>query len=141
MVPTVMDTEKSNVEFGTITDADLPSKTYKMQLGSDRVVNYTDGKDAIKQAIFKIVNTERYTHNAIYSNNYGIELKELYGMPMAYCLPEVERRIREALTWDERITDIQNYTTEIKGRTMSVSFTAVTIFGEVSVDGLEVILQ
>lgn len=50
-----------------------PSKTYKMILKTqDSVRGYTEHLEAMKQAIYKILNTERYQY-VMYSWNYGIE--------------------------------------------------------------------
>ena len=37
-----------------------PTHTYKMNLASELVRGYTDYQEAMKQAIYKILNTERY---------------------------------------------------------------------------------
>lgn len=105
--------------------------TYKMNLKGELVRGYTDGQEAIKQAIYKILNTERYQY-VMYSWNYGIELLDLYGEPVSYVCPELERRITEALTWDERIKSVDNFEFNIsKKGEIHVTFTAHTIFGDV----------
>ena len=91
-----------------------PSKTYFMNLEKYRIVGTVDGIESIPQAIFKILYTERSTYLA-YSDNYGIELMDLYGMPTTYILPELERRIKEALEWDSRIESVDNFEFELKG--------------------------
>lgn len=108
-----------------------PTHTYKMNLESELVRGYTDGQEAIKQAIYKILNTERYQY-IMYSWNYGVELLDLYGEPISYVCPELERRITEALTWDDRIKSVDNFEFNIskKGEIL-VTFTAHTIFGDV----------
>lgn len=108
-----------------------PTHTYKMNLESELVRGYTDGQEAMKQAIYKILNTERYQY-IMYSWNYGIELLDLYGEPVSYVCPELERRITEALTWDDRIKSVDNFEFNIskKGEIL-VTFTAHTIFGDV----------
>lgn len=108
-----------------------PTHTYKMNLESNLIRGYTDGQEAMKQAIYKILNTERYQY-IMYSWNYGIELLDLYGEPVSYVCPELERRITEALTWDERIKSVDNFEFDIstKGE-VHVYFTAHTIFGDV----------
>ena len=53
-----------------------PTYTYKMHLKSGTVQGYTDGQDAMRQAIYKILSTERYQY-AMYSWNYGVELLDL----------------------------------------------------------------
>ena len=108
-----------------------PTHTYKMNLASELVRGYTDNQEAMKQAIYKILNTERYQY-VIYSWNYGIELLDLYGEPVSYVCPELERRITEALTWDDRIKSVDNFEFNIskKGEIL-VTFTAHTVFGDV----------
>lgn len=108
-----------------------PTHTYKMNLESNLTRGYTDGQEAMKQAIYKILNTERYQY-VMYSWNYGIELLDLYGEPVSYVCPELERRIREALTWDDRIQTVDNFEFNIskKGEIL-VTFTAHTVFGDV----------
>lgn len=141
MIPdsTVDKSDSIEQEFPLIEEKDLPSKTYKMLFEKYRVRNYAEAIEAMKQAIFKIVNTERYIYNQVYSNNYGIELRDLFGMPMSYVVPEVQRRITEALLWDERITNVTNFTFDIsKKKNLLVSFTAETIFGDIDYLNLEV---
>lgn len=108
-----------------------PTHTYKMNLESNLIRGYTDGQEAMKQAIYKILNTERYQY-VMYSWNYGIELLDLYGEPVSYACPELERRITEALTWDDRIQSVDNFEFNIskKGEIL-VTFTAHTVFGDV----------
>ena len=74
-----------------------PSKTYKMDLEGNTTRGFTDDLEAMKQVVFKILNTERYVY-PIYSWNYGIETMDLYGEPVSWVCPELERRITEALT-------------------------------------------
>lgn len=141
MIPdsTVDKSDSMAQEFPLVEERDLPSKTYKMLFEKYRVRNYAEAIEAMKQAIFKIVNTERYHYNQVYSNNYGIELHDLFGMPMSYVVPEVQRRITEALLWDERITSVTNFSFDVnKKKNLLVSFTAKTIFGDVDYTNLEV---
>lgn len=108
-----------------------PTHTYKMNLESNLIRGYTDGQEAMKQAIYKILNTERYQY-VMYSWNYGIKLLDLYGEPVSYVCPELERRITESLTWDDRIQTVDNFEFNIskKGEIL-VTFTAHTVFGDV----------
>ena len=39
-----------------------PTHTYKMNLTGEFVRGYTDNQEAMKQAIYKILNTERYQY-------------------------------------------------------------------------------
>lgn len=138
MIPTTVENETIKTDFVFQEEREQPTKTYKMLLDSNRVRNYTDKQDAMRQAIFKILQTERYQYKNVYSDNYGVEFWDLYGQPPAYCVPEIERRITEALTWDERIERVSNFEFEIKNSVISVNFIAYTIFGEIAINGVEV---
>ena len=98
------------------SDFDLetePSLTYGMQMNdvSDKdntFLGTVDDVDAIKQAILKIINTERYEYE-IYSWDYGVELQDLVGKSMTYVLSEIEQRIEDAVTADDRIDKIEDF--------------------------------
>ena len=109
-----------------------PSKQHRMDSDRSLILGTCDGLDAVKQSIFKILNTERYQY-LIYSWNYGIELMDLYGQPLMYVCPEIERRVKEALLQDDRITGVDNFefNTAKKG-VVSVTFTVHTFFGDVN---------
>lgn len=114
--------------------ATQPTHTYKMNPESNVVRGYTDGLQAMKQAIYKILLTERYQY-VMYSWNYGIETLDLYGEPISYVCPELERRISEALLWDDRIESVTDFEFDVpKKGVVHVSFTVHTIFGEVQAE-------
>lgn len=107
-----------------------PSFTYKLDTERNKVVGYVDGREAYKQAIYKILNTERYEY-VIYSWNYGVELKDLIGMPIYYVVPEIERRITEAIEQDDRTVSVSNFSFDTSKRgVVHVTFTATSIYGE-----------
>ncbi len=111
-----------------------PTLTYKFDLNLNVVRGYTDQKEAMKQAIYKILLTERYQY-IIYSWNYGIETLDLYGEPISYVCPELERRITEALLQDTRITSVTDFVFDIPERhTIHVSFTVHTVFGDIEAE-------
>lgn len=111
-----------------------PTQTYKMELQKSVVRGYADELEAMEQAIYKILMTERYQY-IMYSGNYGIETLDLYGQPISYVCPELERRIREALLWDNRIKSVGNFVFDLsKKGEVKVTFTAKTVFGDVSAE-------
>lgn len=113
---------------------ELPSKNYKMDLNGDSIRGFCDEVEAMKQVIFKIINTERYQY-IMYSWNYGIELCDLYGKPVTYVCPELERRITEALLVDTRIKSVTNFEYDISKKGMVlVTFTVHTIFGNIQTE-------
>lgn len=106
-----------------------PSKVHKMLLNEKRVIGTCDGLEAVKQAVFKILNTERYKY-PIYSRNYGVELEHVFGKPVSYAVSEIERVIKEALVQDDRITDVKDFSFAFpRKNTVAAQFTVVSIFG------------
>ena len=107
-----------------------PSKTYVMNIDGERITGtMTDDIEAVKQAIYKILNTERYQY-PIYSWNYGVELADLFGKPITYVLPEIPRRIKEALVADDRIIDATAFElSHDKRGNVLAKFKVITIFG------------
>jgi len=112
---------------------ELPSKTYKLNIDSNNIIGFTDGLDAMRQAIFLMLNIERFEY-LIYSWNYGIELKDLFGKPMPFVLSDLQRRITEALKQDTRILDVLDFDFSVDGRKVYVTFTVKTIFGDIDAE-------
>lgn len=108
-----------------------PSYTYRILIEQKRIIGNTDGQRAMVQAIYKILNTERYVY-PIYSWNYGIELRDLFGQNMTYIATELERRIKEALLADERITSVDGFSFLYpRKNAIHVEFMAHTIYGDI----------
>lgn len=122
-----------NIEILTqeITEQTYPNRTYKISIENDRISGYTDDLEAIKQAIYLILSTERYQY-IIYSWDYGVELFDLIGKPMPYVMSEIPRRIKEALTQDNRITDVVDFEFTKSGRKLLTTFKVVTNIGNIS---------
>ena len=106
MLPAVNDDLQKDFEIEEET-----SHTYKLDLDNSTIAGYVDDLEAMKQAIYLILNIERYEY-LIYSWNYGIELNDLYGQPIPFVLPELKRRITEALIQDSRILGVDNFSFE-----------------------------
>ena len=120
-----------------ITTVETPTNTHKILYEDDRVNGYTDQIEAMKQAIYLILNTERYEF-PIYPRSYGIELQDLFGKHPTYVMSMLRQRITEALLEDERIKTVSDFEFENHGRgKISVKFVVTTIFGQVD-SGLEV---
>lgn len=111
-----------------------PGLTYRMDLGGGCVRGYVDGQEAVKQAIFRILQTERYQY-IIYPWWYGIETDDLYGEPVNWVCTELERRITEALMVDDRITGVGEFEHETGSKgAVHTTFTVHTIYGDVSAE-------
>lgn len=124
---------ESSTNFTEITIEEIPSKDYKLKVDNQRIQGMCEDFEEMTQVIFKILNTERY-QNIIYSWNYGVETVDLYGRPSYYVIPELERRIKDALIQDDRINDVRDFKFETTGNKITAHFTVITTFGEVSAE-------
>lgn len=112
-----------------------PSLTYAMHINDEKqedsiFIGKIDETEAIKQAVLKILNTERYEYE-IYSWDYGIEIQDLIGEDIIYVMSELKERITDALTADDRIDSVEDFKVEhIEKRTLRVTFTVVTAQGD-----------
>jgi hypothetical protein len=103
----------------TAEEAVETSRTYKI-IGN-RIQGFTDGIEALKQAVYKVLSTERYEY-PIYSFNYGVEIESLLGKDPVYVQVELKRRIRECLLKDNRISEVDNFRFETSGDTVTCTF-------------------
>ena len=126
MIPQTGDDLRQDFTFTT-----LPSRTLKMDHDYHTITGTIDQIQAVEQAVFLILTTERYQW-LIFSWNYGVELKDLIGKDPEFCIPEIERRIREALLQDDRITAVENFEFELNKRKVLTTFTVTSIFGGIT---------
>lgn len=117
-------------EIEVIDATNLPTKTYKVDFETGRCSGMTEGLDAVKQAIFKTLNTNRFEH-LIYSDDYGFE--NMTGYEELFVRAELPRRIKEALLQDERITSVEDFKLEFEKDKAIVSFVSKTMYGDIEV--------
>lgn len=129
MIPQNNFEEELKADFEEVAQ---PSRTYKLDLERKRIVGYTDGREAIEQAIYKALSTERYEH-LIYTWNYGAEIAKLFGQPIPYVYSELKRLITEALTHDDRIESVDAFSFSHVKNKVHVQFIAHTIAGEIEI--------
>ncbi len=108
-----------------------PSQTYRLTNG--RIEGRTDGKNAISQAVDLMLSTERWRH-LIYSGDYGVEMEELFGKSRGYLEADMKRRFSEALAQDDRIEGIKDFQMAFSGDEVDISFTIMTLFGNLMVE-------
>lgn len=111
-----------------------PSKTYKLNTEKNTISGgYIDGIEAVKQAVYKILNTERFDY-IIYSWNYGVEIKNLIGQHISFAVPELERVITEALMQDDRIEEVTNFNFSINKNEIVINFKVISTEGVTSIE-------
>lgn len=128
MIPNV-----SGILNDTIQIQEAPTRTFKLDWDKGFIVGIVDTQEAMKQAIFLILNTERF-QNLIYSWDYGVELQDLFGKPPSFVIPELKRKITEALTQDTRIVSVGEFKCVTDKLKILVSFTVKTIYGDINAE-------
>ena len=90
------------------------------------------GKEAVKQWIHIALSIDRY-HYTQYSWEYGSELRELIGKHYdeAYIMTEAKRMVEEAVMQNEKNNRNPDFRCSMKCSTLTMSFTAETIYGEI----------
>nr|DAN20131.1 MAG TPA: Protein of unknown function (DUF2634) [Caudoviricetes sp.]DAX55308.1 MAG TPA: Protein of unknown function (DUF2634) [Caudoviricetes sp.] len=116
-----------------INESMEPSNTFFIDFEKGRISGFIDEKEAVKQAIMLILNTERYKF-LIYSWNYGAELEALIGTHPDIVEDEVERLISEALLQDDRITAVYDFEFSRNKDTLLVNFKVDSIYGDIGIE-------
>ena len=98
-----------------ILEEEHPDRTYKVDTAKDTINGYTADLDALAQAVYLILATERYK-------------------PMPYVMSEGPRRIKEALLTDDRVTDVVDFILEPKGKVLHVTFTVQSNVGGLPIE-------
>lgn len=122
MLPNINLTD--NVEFKLQT-----SNTYKLNIKKNNISGFIDEINAVKQAVYLILNIERYRY-LIYDWDYGFEISDLIGQDIDIIQIEIQKRISDALKQDERITNVYDFIFKKINKILHVSFSINTIFGE-----------
>lgn len=115
-----------------VTAKIAPSKTYSFDMDTGELVGYVDGTAAIRQFIRKTVATARFRF-PVYNGDYGCELEDLIGqdVPVALLQTEIPRVLTEALIYDERVRDVNNFVISRDADGLYVSFSVTTADGAV----------
>lgn len=108
------------------------SYTWKLDPNQGRIAGYIDELEAVKQATYMILKTERGRYE-IYPDWYGVELNELYGLSRDRVEMRLPVLIEEALSQDARISSIDDIYLEFEGSRCVCHVSATCIFGQYSV--------
>ena len=106
-------------------------KTYEVING--RIYGWLSGLDAMRQAIEKMLMTERFGY-LIYTDNYGFELMDLIGVNINYAKADIERRIKECLQVDDRIIEVTDFKiSQTQSDSLLATFNVTTIYGQIGI--------
>lgn len=125
-------TQETEVSIPREYTWDFEKNDFQLKDGKFQVV---EGIEALKIWIWKAIKTSRYTY-PIYSDNYGQELDKLIGEGLSKSLAESEakRLTLECLKDNEHILSIRSFSVDKSNDVLSITFTAITDCGEVTID-------
>lgn len=123
----VLPTSTINLSNG-IERQQSPSLTWGIDHDTQRIVGTVDLLTAVKQAVDVYLNVQRFRWQ-IYRPYTGSEFDNLLGMPSGYVGSELQRRIRDALLVDDRITGISDFTYSAENDTLTASFNVHCVYG------------
>lgn len=112
-----------------VTFRQQPGRTWYIDKTTNRIRGECDDWLAVRQAVEIILNVERFRWQ-IYRPYSGMQWEGLIGQDPGYVASELQRRITEALTMDDRVRGISNFTYTVTGDQLSASLTVNTVFGE-----------
>ena len=110
---------------------EYPTRTWYVNPRTRQVSGMADGHLAMEQAVEILFSVERFWWQ-IYSPNFGMEWRGLIGQNPGYVALELQRRAKDAITTDRRMTGIEDFSYSVDGDNMTVSFTVTTVYGPVS---------
>lgn len=117
--------------------AELPTRTYRLDLDKGRILGFVDGQEAVRQAIRKAIITPRWKC-LIYDNQYGSEVEAAVIQNRTATREYIEAVlpgfVRDALRPDSRVTGVDNFKLTFEDDHVYISFDADTIYGTVRIE-------
>ena len=113
---------------GGVNFESQPSLSWNINKETNRIEGTVDGLQAVRQAAEIILNVERYRWQ-IYRPYSGMEWAGLIGQDPGYVGAELQRRLVDALTVDDRITGISDYKYTVDGQKLRATFRVDTVYG------------
>ena len=112
-----------------VTFQQQPGRTWYIDKTSNRIRGECDDWLAVRQAVEIILNVERFRWQ-IYRPYSGMQWDGLIGQDPGYVASELQRRITQALTMDDRVRGISDFTYTMEGDRLTASLTVNTVYGD-----------
>lgn len=109
-------------------------KEYEIDFKTGQLTgNIVEGAEAVKVWIWLVLQTPRYRYY-VYTWDYGNEFEDLIGQGYTeeYIEAETKRMTEDCLLVNENIKEITDFSASVVNNTLTISFTASTIYGNVS---------
>lgn len=111
---------------------DYPTETFKINFETNQIEGKCNSLEAMKQAFYLQLNTQRYANKA-FSNNFGMEWQDLIGNTEDFIVSEIVKRLKDMILGDKRYTDVSldsDSPFEINGDLIIINIIVTTIYGE-----------
>lgn len=125
----ILPTSSIDISAG-VTFQQQPSRTWYINKETRRIQGEADGLTAVRQAVEIILNVERFRWQ-IYRPYSGMQWEGLIGQDPGYVASELQRRITAALTMDDRVRGISDFTYTVKREVLTATLTVSTVYGDV----------
>lgn len=120
--------EGNGINIQDVVFESQPDLTWWRDPDTNRIVGTADGHKAVAQVVEVMLLVERFRWQ-IYKPFFGMQWEGLLGNNPGYVAAELQRRIREAVTIDDRVTGISDFSYTISGDTMTAQVTVDTVYG------------
>ena len=123
---------KYDYQSTNLEEVEKSNLTYKLDFKRKRIIGIIDELEAVKQSIYKILNTERQS-KLIYNQDYGVELQRFIGQDEDFVKSDLQRTITEALLADDRILEVKDFTLNpLESNLITINFSVISVFGDIS---------
>lgn len=119
-------------DIGQLEEVKTGYKQHYM-INETRINSICDDVEALRQSIYKLLNTERYAYG-IYSDQYGISVVDLIGQDKEYSASALELEITDALMRDDRIITVGDFNIKYGRDSVSISFVVGSIYGDIQIE-------
>lgn len=130
MIP-VSPNDIGTIQFESAEKKTEPSLTYRIDFEKGTVSGVLDGIEALRQAVFCRLSTMRNAYD-IYSDRYGIPMNDLIGQAAPLIFVSIANSLTETLLEDDRITGVSGFIFDTDKKTVTVSFTVSSVFGNMN---------
>ena len=124
-----MATLPDNIDLTEIDYTEQSSETYIA--GEGQIAGMAGGLEAMRQTVQNILQTPRFEYQ-IYSTNYGVDFDDLIGADPDYIRATLPERVKDALSVDDRILSVDDFTFDFSGDKAVVTCNVQTVYGTVN---------
>ena len=123
--------EGNGINIQNVVFQSQPGLTWWRDPQTNRIVGQVDGFKAVAQAVEVMLSVVRFRWQ-IYKPFFGVTWDGLIGLDVGSVAAELQRRVREAVMIDDRVTGVSVYSYTFDGDNLTANITVNTVFGPVN---------